>query len=269
VTNNTDPLKIGFGSSNWWNGKITNFRWVKGSSVYDGTQSTITVPTSPLAAIGGTKLLLLTNSAGTYLTDSSGLNKSATNNGNVIWSSDSPDLACCEELNLVGVNANTTGNSAIKNPGGGWDGSAYSTETYTNPVSVTFQSSANDNYLMGGFSYNPTGNPTTYLNTTYGLYVQNGFLEIYEYGGQVNVPGGVSTLQTDVWKVDYNGANVKYYQNDNLIYTSSNPVTQPLHVFFALLTGEQGVTDVCVNSITPTPTPTVPVSTPTPTPTAT
>jgi hypothetical protein len=158
----------------------------------------------------------------------------------------------------VGVNANTTGNSAIKNPGGGWDGSAYSTETYTDPVSVTFQTSTSGNYLMGGFSYNPTGNPTTYLNTTYGLYVQNGFLEIYEYGGQVSVPGSISTLPTDVWKVDYNGTNVKYYQNNNLIYTSSNPVTQPLHVFFALLTGEQGVTDICVKPIiqpTPTPTP--------------
>ena len=261
VTNNTDPLKIGFGSDNWWNGKITNFRWVKGSSVYDGTQTTITVPTAPLAAISGTKLLLLTNSNETYLADSSGLNKSATNNGSVTWSSDSPDFTCCDTLTFVGVNANTTGNSAIKLPGGGWDGSAYSTETYTSPVSVTFKSSTTGNYLMGGFSYNPTGNPTTYLNTTYGLYIQNGFLEIYEYGGQVSVPGSISTLPTDVWRVDYNGTNVKYYQNNNLIYTSSNSVTQPLHVFFALLTGEQGVTDICVEPIvqtklTPTLTPT-------------
>ena len=40
-----------------------------------------------------------------------------------------------------------------------------------------------------------------------------------------------------------------------------------MRVFFALLTGEQGVTDICVESIfpTPTPTPTIPTSTPTPT----
>jgi hypothetical protein len=94
VSNNTSPLKIGEGSGNYWNGKITNFRWVKGSSVYDGTQSTITVPTAPLAAISGTKLLLLANDSGTYLDDSSGLNKSATNNGNVTWSPDSPDFVC-------------------------------------------------------------------------------------------------------------------------------------------------------------------------------
>jgi hypothetical protein len=251
VTNNTDALKIGFGSGNWWNGKITNFRWVKGSSVYDGTQSTITVPTAPLPAISGTKLLLLTETSGTYLNDSSGLNKSATNNGSVTWSSDAPNFPCCDTLSFVGINANTTGNSAIKTSAGGWDGSAYSTETYTNPVSVTFKTSVSNNYLMGGFSYSPTANTDTYTNTTYGLYIQPGFLEIYENGGQVNVPGSISRLATDVWKVDYDGTNVKYYQNGNLIYTSSNPVTQPLHVFFAFLTGEQGVTDICVQSITP------------------
>ena len=106
---------------------------------------------------------------------------------------------------------------------------------------------------MGGFSYSPTANTDTYTNTTYGLYIQPGFLEIYENGGQVNVPGSISRLATDLWKVDYDGTNVKYYQNGNLIYTSSNPVTQPLHVFFALLTGEQGVTDICVESTTPPP----------------
>jgi len=173
-----------------------------------------------------------------------------------------PTLSC-NSINLVGINANISGDSATKTAAGGWDGSAYSTETYSGPVSVTFKTSTNDSYLMGGFSYNPTENSDTYTNTTYGLYIQNGFLEIYEGGGQVNVPGSISRLPTDIWKVDYDGINVKYYQNSNLIYISSNSVTQPLHVFFALLTPEQVVTDICVRSIAPTPAPT---ATPTPTP---
>ena len=172
----------------------------------------------------------------------------------------------CNSINLVGVNANTSGDSVTKTSAGGWDGSAYSTETYTDPVSVTFKTSTNDSYLMGGFSYNPTANSETYTNTTYGLYIQPGFLEIYEGGGQVNVPGSISRLANDLWKVDYDGINVKYYQNGNLIYTSSNSVTQPLHVFFALLTPEVVVTNICARSIAPTPTPT---ATPTPTPTPT
>jgi hypothetical protein len=126
---------------------------------------------------------------------------------------------------------------------------------------------------MGGFSYSPTGNTETYTNTTYGIYLQNNFVEIYENGGQVYVPGAMTTLSTDVWKVEYNGTNVTYYKNNVLIYTSSNPVTQPLHIFFPLLTQNEGVTNVCVISIptvTPTPTTTnTPTNTETPTPTNT
>jgi hypothetical protein len=100
------------------------------------------------------------------------------------------------------------------------------------------------------------------------LFRSTGFLEIYENGGQATVPGGMTTLSTDIWKVDYDGTNVKYYKNNSLIYTSSNPVTQPLHIFFALLTGYEGVTNVCVigtpDSL-PTPTATsTPTTTPTP-----
>ena len=189
-------------------------------------------------------------------------------NANGYWTSYVVSL--CDSFTFIGNNANTTTTSAINTGGGGWDSSAYSTETYTTPVTLTFQTTANGNYLMGGFSYNPTSNPTTYLNTTYGLYVQPGFLEIYENGGQVNVPGAMSTLSTDVWKVEYNGIDVRYYKNDVLIYISSNPVTQPLHVFFALLTPAEGVDNVCFTeqpSVTPTPTST-PANTPTPTETS-
>jgi hypothetical protein len=118
---------------------------------------------------------------------------------------------------------------------------------------VTFQTSANGNYLMGGFSTNPTSYEQTYQNIRYGLYIQNDFLEIYENGGQVTVPGGMVNLSTDIWKVEYDGTNVKYYKNSSLIYTSPNPVTQPLHIFFALLTPNEGATNICVNeSLTPT-----------------
>ena len=167
--------------------------------------------------------------------------------------SSTPPVSNCDTFTFIGYNSTTTTNSATNDGSGGWDSSAYSTETYTNPVSVTFQTSSNGNYLMGGFSYNPTGNPTTYLNTTFGLYVQPNFLEIYENGGQATVPGGMVNTSSDVWKVEYDGIYVKYYKNESLIYTSSNTVTQPLHIFFPLLTANEGVTNVCVvESLTPT-----------------
>ena len=193
-------------------------------------------------------------------------------NNNGYWTS-YVEPVICDSFTFNSINANTTTTSAIKTSAGGWDSSAYSTETYTNPITLTFQTTANGNYLMGGFSYSPTGNTETYTNTTYGLYIQPNFLEIYENGGQATVPGAMVNLSTDVWKVEYNGTNVTYYKNDVLIYTSSNPVTQPLHVFFPLLTGNEGVNNVCVIGTpnpTPTPTPTVTnTQTPTPTPTPT
>jgi hypothetical protein len=62
---NSDPLTIGrrtngsANSPNWMNGYISNGRVVIGSNVYDPTQSTITVPTSPLTAVTNTQLLFL------------------------------------------------------------------------------------------------------------------------------------------------------------------------------------------------------------------
>jgi hypothetical protein len=72
-----------------------------------------------------------------------------------------------------------------------------------------------------------------------------------------------------VWKVDYDGTSVKYYYNSILLYTSTNAVTQPLHVFFPLFTPNEGAVDICViGTLSPTPTPT-PTLTQTPTPTVT
>ena len=178
----------------------------------------------------------------------------------------------CETFTFIGNNATTTSNSAINDGTSGWDSSAYSLETFTGPVSVTFQTSANGNILMGGFSYNPTATPgSTYEDTSYGIYLYNSDqIEIYENGGQVAVLNvGTVVSSSDVWKVDYDGTSVKYYYNSTLLYTSTNAVTQPLHVFFPLFTPNEGAVDICViGTLSPTPTPT-PTLTQTPTPTVT
>ena len=198
-----------------------------------------------------------------------------TNNG--FWNSYGVSL--CDSFTFIGNNATTTTNSAINNGTSGWDSSAYSLETFTGPVSVTFQTSANGNILMGGFSYNPTVNlGDTYVDTSYGIYLYNGDqIEIYENGGQAAVINvGTVVSSSDVWKVDYDGTSVKYYRNSTLLYTSTNAVTQPLHVFFPLFTPNEGAVNICAigtlsptPTTTPTPTGTPVAATPTPTPTVT
>jgi hypothetical protein len=186
-------------------------------------------------------------------------------------------VSLCDSFTFIGNNATTTTNSAINDGTSGWDSSAYSLETFTGPVSVTFQTSANGNILMGGFSYNPTVNlGDTYVDTSYGIYLYNSDqIEIYENGGQAAVINvGTVVSSSDVWKVDYDGTSVKYYRNSTLLYTSTNAVTQPLHVFFPLFTPNEGAVNICAigtlsptPTTTPTPTGTPVAATPTPTPT--
>jgi cell division septation protein DedD len=260
----------------YWNGPDEELGYVIAQSVSGNTQPTpipgvfASLGFFRTSGFGDNEFInlseVVSNAYGNPQTFSSATEASIWLTDNGFWNSYVVSL--CDSFTFNSINANTTTTSAIKTSGGGWDASAYSVETYTNPVTLTFQTTANGNILMGGFSYNPTANVETYVNISYGIYLQNNFVEIYENGNQVYVPGSITTLSTDVWKVEYNGTNVTYYKNNTLIYTSSNPVTQPLHVFFALYTPTEGVDNVCLTEFQPTPTPT-PTSTTTPTPTNT
>lgn len=91
LNNTADVLCIGNESSvnfgtTYVGGFLTNFRWVKGSALYT---STFVVPTVPLTAVSGTKLLLLATDAGTIVDDSSGEGKVVTSNGGT-WSAQHP-----------------------------------------------------------------------------------------------------------------------------------------------------------------------------------
>jgi hypothetical protein len=68
-------------------GRITNFRWVKGTAIY--TTNNFTVPTAPLTAVSGTQLLLLATDNAGVVTDSSSAARTATNTG-VTFSSTTP-----------------------------------------------------------------------------------------------------------------------------------------------------------------------------------
>lgn len=86
----TNPLTIGTESTpaanNVFKGFLTNFRWTKGAALYTAN---FTKPSAPLTADANTKLLLLASSSETVTSDSSGLNKTVTNNS-VTYSSGTP-----------------------------------------------------------------------------------------------------------------------------------------------------------------------------------
>jgi hypothetical protein len=261
----------------YWNGPDEELGYVIAQSVSGNTQPT-EIP-GVFASLGFFRSTDLTEGSFITLSETiagqsfaSGADAKTWLNDNGYWTSYVVSL--CDSFTFIGNNATTTTNSAINNGTSGWDSSAYSLETFTGPVSVTFQTSANGNILMGGFSYNPTVNlGDTYVDTSYGIYLYNGDqIEIYENGGQAAVINvGTVVSSSDVWKVDYDGTSVKYYRNSTLLYTSTNAVTQPLHVFFPLFTPNEGAVNICaIGTPSPTPTPSVtPTLTPTTTPSIT
>jgi len=60
----SDTSKIGYGSNSIMKGYISNVRVTRGSTPYDPTQATITVPTSPLTTVSGTTFLTVQNRKG-------------------------------------------------------------------------------------------------------------------------------------------------------------------------------------------------------------
>jgi hypothetical protein len=101
-------------------GFMTNFRIVIGTAVYT---SNFTPSNTPLTAISGTHLLLLTTSASTFLTDSSTYNLTCTGVGGRSYSSQSvfptPPDPWPTYVNLNGL----TGSTGYTGPAGGGTGS--------------------------------------------------------------------------------------------------------------------------------------------------
>ena len=113
VTNSSTDLAIGSFPPDTaccqFPGRITNFHFVKGTSLYT---TNFTVPSRPTTAVANTKLLLLhTNSSG-LLTDSSPSARTVTNVGSVAFSSLSPDWT---DPDTTPPNVTTTSFSAAEN----------------------------------------------------------------------------------------------------------------------------------------------------------
>ena len=133
-------LNIGADDSGGANfaGRITNFRVVNGTAVYTGNFTPATTPLSATQPYGGwgktsnisqidsgTKLLLLTVTSPTLLTDSSGNNLTVTNNNGVTFASTTNIVYYDFNLGTTWtiefwIKANNASNSGIHIPGGQW-----------------------------------------------------------------------------------------------------------------------------------------------------
>lgn len=127
--------------------KITNFRVVVGSSIYDPNSPTITLPTTPLANVTNTKLLLNVSNSSAFLTDSSG-NQTITNSSVVFRAADTTAPAAPSSLVAtagdgqasISFTQGSNGGSAITNYKYSLDGTTYtalSPAATTSPITIT------------------------------------------------------------------------------------------------------------------------------------
>jgi hypothetical protein len=176
-------LEIGYSSSQgngYFNGRISNFRIVKGTAVYTAN---FTPATQPLYPITNTVLLIRPQNSGTLLTDYSAAPLTVTNNGTVTYNAATPFTTIKDATgtyNIIQNNAGSltwnsaNGGSFVKSSNVGTDyiygGPNYVTaQSYTvfmaYKLSATSagrllntQSEASKDWLMGAYN----GNPNTF-----------------------------------------------------------------------------------------------------------
>ncbi|MCZ8128736.1 MAG: Ig-like domain-containing protein [Microcystis sp. LE19-114.1B] len=152
------------------------------------------------------------------------------------------DIAACRtaEENVVWqtsslTNVSASGNNLIKiQSNGSWNGGAASWNTVKNNGFFEFAATETNTFRMAGLS---TSNTNSNYNTIqYAWYLRgDGICEIFESGTSRGSFG--SYVSGDVFKISIESNVVKYYRNNNLIFTSTIVPTLPLLV------------DVSINSV--------------------
>jgi len=136
--------------------RLTNFRVVVGSTIYDPNSATITLPSTPLSNVTNTKLLLNVADSSSFLTDSSG-NQTITNSSVVFRAADTSAPTAPSSLVAtagdgqasISFTQGSNGGSAITNYKYSLDGTTYtalSPAATTSPITIPG--------LTNGTSYN-------------------------------------------------------------------------------------------------------------------
>ena len=124
-----------------------------------------------------------------------------------------------------GVQVN--GNNLKKIASTGWgNAGAVSNKAFNGDGGVSFTANETNTFRMIGLSKFGSAD-SNYLTIDYAIYpTANGILLIYENGNYIGTFGTYAS--GDTFKVERKGADIKYYRNANLIYTSATLTQVPL-----------------------------------------
>lgn len=212
-TNTTSPLTIGYGSSQYWNGKIADFNWVKGIARYTANFTPARQPTYITA--GYTKLLLNAASEANKLVDAA-TGKTVTEHNTVAYDIDTPWLNRPVSKALTGA-GNTLGVFSSPFPTGWYEirpGWTITRSGFSSTV-VSFNGNdqivAADNWIndSGEYTFTPPSSVVhTSVASTHGTYYGIQFtdqglvdLQSVRAGWTAFGPGGVGDIVAEdvVW----------------------------------------------------------------------
>jgi hypothetical protein len=224
--------------------KITNFRVVVGSTVYDPNSATITLPSTPLSNVTNTKLLLNVADSSSFLTDSSG-NQTITNSSVVFRAADTTAPAAPTSLVAtagdgqasISFTQGSNGGSAITNYKYSLDGTTYtalSPAATTSPITISGLTNATSYsiYLkavntVGDSSASTSVSVTPVASNTGGSAISS---------AQVEVIPNVTTANSGNKKI------ISWDQPTDLVLTTYNKTTKKTKVS-TLSGGEVSVTN--------------------------
>ena len=233
-----------------FDGYLTNLRVVIGSSLYNPANTTIPVPSSVLTNVPNAYLVLDESSAANLLYDSAQY-QTLTNNGGVVWSSNSPTLACpspfpvpthtptpTTTLNLCILSSETiTTSGSTSCPGNNDEVTKYVfelTDQFNNPITI-----GNDVYIQLDGTSLPCVGSSTPITTT------------------LTIVAGTSTVEYSFYSKQYDPnppCSCGYDSLNYTVFTVVAPFPPYSNINFCGLIPP-------TPSMTPSPTPTVAVAT--------
>ena len=125
--------------------------------------------------------------------------------------------------------------------GGGWDAYAGSTQSYSRGVYATAKTTANNIEVAFGFTTSSLSTDPDDLNYSF-RFDTNGDFRAYELGSIV--VGTTAYTLSDTFYITYDGYNVRYYQNDDLLQTTPRAIGDPLAFNSTYYTTNEGFTNV-------------------------
>ncbi|UCV01143.1 hypothetical protein [Acidovorax radicis] len=122
--------------------------------------------------------------------------------------------------------------TVVQEFGIGWNAGARSIAELSGNGAATFLVPSASGAVVG---FNDVDEDSGYLSIEHGLYFQNETFRVIELG--VLKGSDATFLKTDTFKIERVGDQVRYYQNDALIYTSLEPSTRPVFLDVSLYSG--------------------------------